>query len=111
MSYVLASPVHLQRFFEYALTLLLRDARPSSALRVEVVENAGFVCYSLRGSGFGAVGEGLADYLNQDRPVAGEDVENLRQGARWVRHWGGAVEAVSELGQGTTVQASFPAFG
>jgi hypothetical protein len=111
MSYVLASPAHLQRFFEYALTVLLRDARPNSDVRVEIVENSGLVGFSLVGQGFGAMGERLAEYLAQDQPAAAEDVENLRQGVRWVRQWGGTVEAASKLGEGMTVRASFSAFG
>lgn len=110
MSYVLASPAHLQQTFEFILTLLLRDARPHSQVQVQVDETEQAVRYAFRNQGFGLSHDRFQQYLFGDEALASEEYRNLQRGIGWIKSWGGTVEASSKLGEGTAVVVSLPRF-
>ncbi len=111
LSYVLAAPEHLRQFLEYVLVYLIRDTRPGGRILVRVEETESAVLVAFVNSGFGLANGRLREYLLGEEALVSEEFKHLRAGARLVRAWGGAVEADSTPGEGTSLRMVLPRFG
>lgn len=110
LSPVFASPTRLQDVFGSVLGHLAEDALGGTPMRIQVQEDTSWVTFSFGNRGFGMPNERFQAWLFSDEDGGSDAARKLRTAIRWVRDWGGAVEAESEVGSGTRIRLRFQRF-
>jgi len=110
MSPVFASPTLLQDVFGSVLGHLAEDALGGTSMRIQVREDTSWVTFSFANRGFGMPNDRFQAWLFSDENGGSDAARKLRTAIRWVRDWGGVVEAESEVGSGTRIELRFQRF-
>jgi hypothetical protein len=79
-------------------------------VRIQVREDTSWVTFSFENRGFGMPNDRFQTWLFSDENGGSDAARKLRTAVRWVRDWGGAVEAESGVGSGTRIQLRLQRF-
>lgn len=94
-----ANPIQLVELLSAILKLLDKDSE-AGAIVVEIIEKEKIVTIRLRDEGFGLPNSKFQEFLFGDSPLQSNDYQVLQKAMANLSHWGGKLEASSEVGVG-----------
>lgn len=100
MRLAFAEPGDLMTVIRSICLPVIQDSIEQGRVEVSLSDNNAWITLELNNAGFGIPNDRLQEYLHGKEALRSEEFTRLRQAARRVSEWGGALEGESQVGVG-----------
>jgi CHASE2 domain-containing sensor protein len=97
---VFAEPGNLMTVIRSMCLPVIQDSIEQGRVEVRLSDSDSWITLELKNAGFGIPNDRLQEYLHGQEALRSEEFRRLRQAARRVSEWGGALEGESQVGVG-----------